>query len=61
MLLEHLRIQRQVSARPVTRYRADTQTAQVFEDGTWVNSWLAQSSLMTKKGDIETGEDQKGT
>lgn len=61
MLLRHLRAQRKVTTPPVTRYRIDSQTAQVFENGHWLDSWLAQSGLMTKKGDIETGEDQKGT
>ncbi len=61
MLLAHLRAQRQLTDPPVTRYRTDTQTAQVWENGVWVDSWLARNGLMTKKGDVETGEDQKGT
>lgn len=61
MLLGHLRVRRRGTAPPVTRYRNDTQTTEVLEDGAWLDSWSARHGLMTKKDDIETGEDHKGT
>lgn len=61
MLLRELRVRRRATARPVSRYRDRTQTSQILENGVWRDSWDARVSPVTKKADIETGEDQKGT
>ena len=61
MLLRKLRVRRPTTPRPVSRYEERTQTSQVFEDGTWRDSWDSRVAAATKKADIETGEDQKGT
>ena len=61
MLLRELRVQRRITAPPISRYQESTQTSQVFEDGIWRDSWEAKTIAATKKADIETGEDQKGT
>ena len=60
VLLKKLRVKRRVTEKPVSRYRPETQTAQVLENGVWKDSWKARDGLTTKKADIETGEDQKG-
>ena len=61
MLLRELSVERSATTRKISRYRRTTQTSQVFENGVWVDSWMSQEVLQTKKADIETGEDQKGT
>ena len=61
MLLRELRVRRRTTARPVARYQERNQTSQILEDGVWRDSWDAKVSSITKKADIETGEDQKGT
>ena len=61
MLLRELRVQREQTDRPVSRYREETLTSQILEDGEWRDSWAARNIRSTKKADIETGEDQKGT
>lgn len=60
MLLRELRVKRNMTDQPVSRYQEDKQTSQVLEDGVWRNSWEASSRLGTKKRDMEKGEDQKG-
>ena len=59
VLLKELRTQRFRADAPVSRYRAVSQTSEILRDGIWYNSW-ALDGLITKKADIETGEDQKG-
>ena len=59
MLLKELRTQRFRAEAPVSRYRAVSQTSQILKDGIWHDSWVLDG-LITKKADIETGEDQKG-
>ena len=59
MLLKELRIQRSVTPPMLARYRADSQTSEILRDGAWCDSWTL-GGLVTKKADIETGEDQKG-
>lgn len=61
VLLRELRVQRPITPRPVSRYQERTQTSQVLEDGIWRDSWDSRVASATKKADIETGEDQKGT
>ena len=60
-LLRELRITRDATVPPVSRYREDTRTSQVLDDGVWRDSWDSGLVGVTKKADIETGEDQKGT
>ena len=60
MLLKQLRTKRLATPRPRSRYLDRTQTSQILEDGTWLDSWVTQAGAQTKKADIETGEDQKG-
>ena len=60
-LLRELRTRRDATVPPVSRYREDTQTSQILEDGVWRESWDSGLVGVTKKADIETGEDQKGT
>lgn len=59
MLLKELRTKRRAAMRPLSRYQDHSQTAQVLDDGVWRDSWDADSGLVTKKADIETGEDLK--
>ena len=59
MLLKELRTKRRAAVRPLSRYQEHSQTAQVLDDGVWRDSWDADGTLMTKKADIETGEDLK--
>ena len=61
MLLRTLSARRGATRRTISRYQRNTQTSQVFENGVWVDSWDSKEVLLTKKADIETGEDQKGT
>ena len=61
-LLRELSTVRQPSAaQPTLRYNSNEQYCEVHEDGTWVPSWESIAIASTKKCDIETGEDQKGT
>jgi hypothetical protein len=60
MLLKQLRTKRRTTPRPTSRYVSRTQTSQILENGSWLDSWTAQAGAQTKKADIETGEDQKG-
>lgn len=61
MLLRRMAKNREVTAQPEHRYDHSRQVSQVrLEDGSWVDSWEADVLQRTKKGDIETGEDQKG-
>ena len=61
LLLRKLSVQRRITAaRPVSRYQNHTQISQVLENGAWRDSWDARDGLLTKKADVETGEDQKG-
>jgi len=46
---------------PEIRYLTDQQTSEVREAGRWIASWEAASLQGTKKTDVETGEDSKGT
>ena len=44
------------------RYDSDRHVSQVRElSGDWVDSWASGRLAETKKADLETGEDQKGT
>lgn len=61
MLLRRLARTRDETAQPAHRYDRLRQVTQVqVEDGSWVDSWDAYILQRTKKGDVETGEDQKG-
>lgn len=60
MLLKRLRTGRPTTPRPISRYVSRTQTSQILEDGTWLDSWTAQARSQTTKAAIETDEDQKG-
>lgn len=61
MLLRKIATARRHSYLPTVRYDPDRQVTQVLEHGTWVDSWLSIQVPKTKKADMETGEDQKGT
>lgn len=61
MLLRELSVRRSATAEITSRYRRTTQTSQVLENGVWLDSWISKEVSQTKKADIETGEDQKGT
>ncbi|MDE0377405.1 MAG: hypothetical protein OXK16_15795 [bacterium] len=60
-LLKELRTRRDATIPPISRYQEDTQTSQILDDGVWQDSWNSRLVGETKKCDIETGEDQKGT
>lgn len=46
---------------PETRYDPDAGISFVREGGRWVPSYQSRLLAHTKKADIETGEDQKGS
>lgn len=60
-LLRELATHRVPGAPVHTRYDAIRQITEVFEDGQWIPSWRSAQLQQTKKCDLETGEDQKGT
>lgn len=61
MLLRRLATRRRATSQPPVRYDAERMVAQVIERGIWVDSWQSSVVLETKKADMETGEDQKGS
>ncbi|MCP4303599.1 MAG: hypothetical protein GY788_01685 [bacterium] len=60
-LLRMLATEREATPPLDVRYNASVSASEVFEGGAWVPSWLSTALAQTKKCDIETGEDQKGT
>ena len=61
MLLDNLRTRRELLLPfPEVRYDPKRQVSLVHENGTWIDSWLSEQLLETKKADVETGEDNKG-
>ena len=62
MLLSKLRRHREEAGdAPITRYDSSRQTSQVLEAGRWVDAESSLTLQMTKKADVEKGEDQKGS
>lgn len=61
MLLRTLSVRREPTGRTLSRYLPDRQYSEVWEDGRWVPSWSSRAAYETKKADVETGEDNKGT
>jgi hypothetical protein len=60
-LLRRLATQRSETTPIEVRYDNSAQVSEVLESGRWIKSWESKLLLETKKCDIETGEDQKGT
>lgn len=62
MLLRRLATRREArdDGRAV-RYVHERMTSEVLDAGSWKDSWLIERGPDTKKADLETGEDQKGT
>lgn len=60
-LLRALATRREPTEPVLSRYDPSRCVAEVHEDGRWVSSWLSRTIPETKKADLETGEDQKGT
>lgn len=60
MLLRKLATNRMTTEQLPVRYDEDEQVSYVLEGGAWKASYDSTGGGMTKKCDIETGEDQKG-
>jgi len=61
MLLEALAVPPRETGYPSVRYDEHRQVNLVLDDGRWVESWRSGRLAATKKADVETGEDAKGT
>jgi hypothetical protein len=60
-LLRELATRRQPTPPRSVRYDERRQVSEVLEGELWVASWESSALENTKKADLETGEDQKGT
>lgn len=61
VLLRRLAHKRERTEAALTRYVPSKMASEVLDDGVWRPSWESSVPTETKKFDVETGEDQKGT